>query len=403
MAAQSTCGDVGGCNGANACTLYPNNDVCVAATCMSATVVLKAELCDGIGDCKAQMSTTIPCAPYLCAAGACTSTCNTDSNCAPGNYCNVHTCTPKLTDGTACSASGSPTQCVNGNCVDGVCCHTACNTACMACSAALNGGTNGTCGPALNGPDPRMMCAKTGMASCGTDGNCLSGACEVWPSTTVCTPASCSMAMDQQTTAATCSGTAPGACNPGTTTSCNGLICGTGACLTSCAGSDTNCIPGDYCTAGNTCAPKVAPGGACTTGDQCSGAGICLGNVCCTAACTGSGTCGAGACQAGTGACVYPAALTLCPSGGTCAVGDVLEGLQVCDGAGTCQTIAITDCPTGTCAPGGCSSCMADPNCTAYGYCNSSSMCTPKGQPGAACTAGTQCLNGTCKGGTTCN
>ncbi len=276
--AASTCGDEGGtCNGAGACTTWPNGTVCQAATCAGPTTAVNAEKC-AAGVCTAQGQQD--CTPYKCAAGACTATCNVDGDCASGAYyCNgSHQCTLKLTQGTACTVGGSPTQCQSGNCVDGFCCNSACNTQCQACSNALTGGTNGTCTTVTPGTaDPSGTCTTQAPTSCGTDGLCaVGGVCDMYGASTVCVPASCSGG--QQTTQGVCSGV--GTCTGSTTLACAPYACGATACLTSCPSNDPigdgSCAPGNWCD-GAACQPALPSMSVCSRPGQCT-SGVCDGD-----------------------------------------------------------------------------------------------------------------------------
>jgi len=279
--AASTCGDEGGtCNGSGACTTWPNGTVCLAAACSSTTMVVKQETCTG-GVCTPQG--TQDCTPYKCAGGACTSSCNMDTDCASGSdYCNAsHQCTLRIATGTACMVGGSPTQCQSGNCVDGFCCNTACNTQCQACSNALTGGANGTCTSVTGGTvDPSGTCATLLPATCSTDGKCVTGgACEVYASGTVCVTASCSTGTNMQTTQGACDGS--GTCGGSSTSSCTPYVCGATSCLTSCPSNDTtgdgSCATGNWCD-GTACQPAQMLGGICNRPSQCIN--MCVGVAC---------------------------------------------------------------------------------------------------------------------------
>lgn len=96
--------------------------------------------------------------------------------------------------GSACTADD---ECSSGSCADGVCCDTSCDNACEACTAALKGsGTDGTCGPAKDGTNPRNVCSEDQVCSqgqcqaaeagcegqidgtaCGKDDGCVTGLC----------------------------------------------------------------------------------------------------------------------------------------------------------------------------------------------------------------------------------
>ncbi len=139
----------------------------------------------GTGGAGGESTTTATGATTTTAAGT---ACTSDSDCATGFGCSpAGMCL--LLNGRACTAAG---ECLSTFCVDGACCDTACSTACQACSAALTGGTNGTCTNATDGTkDPRGICVQTAVTSCGTDGKCGGGACEDWPGNTVCALGTC--------------------------------------------------------------------------------------------------------------------------------------------------------------------------------------------------------------------
>ncbi len=353
------------------------------------SVLTKAESCAG-GACTAQAPATQDCAPYACTAGACQTSCTQDAQCATGNYCSAGTCVPQSSQGTACTAGD---QCRSGFCAGGLCCDKACTGQCKACSAALTGGTDGTCADVTAGtPDPSGACAVEAPTSCGTDGNCAAGGtCEDYASGTAC-GTTCS---GSQITVRTCDGT--GVCN-GTAAACPGNFrCASGtACGTTCAPGQNQCASGFYCDAGM-CVTSNA-GAACASNSDCSSL-LCLGGFCCvTNQCNkmggGPGNCGGNACEAGTGACNAAPALTSC--GPTSCVTSTEARDYVCDGMGACQQVQIM-CPT-TCTSGKCATCVADADCSQYGWCDAGA-CMPKGQSGATCAAANQCLSGVCTTG----
>jgi hypothetical protein len=407
-AGSSSCGTTGLC-GNGACALYAAGTQCAMATCVGTTLT-KARTCNGTGTCVTPNPSTLACAPYLCTGTACTTTCTIDGDCASGSYCSAGACLAKQANGTACSATN---QCVTGFCVDGFCCNSVCSGACQACSAALkqSGLNNGTCGSAKNAqPDPHGMCAITMAASCGTDGKCSGGACEDWPTLTVCQAATCSGS--QLTQPKTCNGA--GSCSQGgNTVACgNGLVCDptTKACYLSCglggAADDSKCVTGDYCDgSAGACKPKAPSGGACSGGNQCA-SGLCGGSVCCTAVCPDQGamSCGTnGACQSGTGACLdYPSG-TMC-SATTCA-GGILSMSTSCDGMGSCSVGSSTPCPNGLGCTASGTMCRIvcgtnDANCQSGYYCDGvgAGACQPLLPMGAFCTQSHQCQSTFCFG-----
>jgi hypothetical protein len=111
MQAAATCGFTGNCDGAGACKLYVSGTVCVNASC-TGTVLNKADTCNGSGTCVD--GGTQDCAPYLCSAAACTTSCAADSNCASTAYCAGTICSAKKATGAACMGNN---ECVSGMCL----------------------------------------------------------------------------------------------------------------------------------------------------------------------------------------------------------------------------------------------------------------------------------------------
>jgi hypothetical protein len=93
MAAASTCGQTGFCNGASACQLYASGTSCANATCTGNTLT-PAATCNGSGTCVTP--STVNCSPYVCGTGACKTTCASNSDCLAPNFVCV---------GTTCSSS----------------------------------------------------------------------------------------------------------------------------------------------------------------------------------------------------------------------------------------------------------------------------------------------------------
>ncbi|MFT3771992.1 MAG: hypothetical protein QM820_41830 [Minicystis sp.] len=415
----TSCGTNGVCDGLGACQKYPSGTVCAGAACNSNTLT-KQKTCNGSGTCVTPNPATQGCSPYLCvaASNACTTTCSVDNDCFTGNWCNAGTCTAKLANGSTCTGAN---QCTNGSCVDGYCCNNACNTACQACSAAKkqSGAGNGTCGNAKTGQaDPRGVCTTTAQTSCGQDGLCNAGACEKWPTNTVCANASCSG--NTLTAAKTCDGN--GACNQGGTTStcANGLACDSAAmmCFASCGMStmadDSKCVGGDYCDpATGACKLKIATGAmGCSTNSQCQ-SGFCGVNngVCCSADCPddGAATCGkSNACAMTTGACLFYDNMTTC-SATTCpAGGNTFTTQTTCNGSGTCSGNAMNGtCPSslkcnaaGTACLTACGSASAagDANCVSTSFCDGANggACQAKKTASASCTRDGECISNMC-------
>ena len=163
-----------------ACRQVPVGSMCGAGfSCLSPTVFQPAGGCNSSGTC----STMGPqdCSPFVCATGGCLGpVCGNDTHCAAGNYCNsAGSCVAKQGLGASCAGNN---ECAGGNfCTDGVCCG---SNDCGACNTC-NGATPGTCSAFSNGTaDSR--CPTQGAASCGTNGLCEGGACQLYGLGTQC-------------------------------------------------------------------------------------------------------------------------------------------------------------------------------------------------------------------------
>jgi hypothetical protein len=393
-----SCGTNGKCNGAGGCDKYDDGTPCSPASCVNTTTLKQGGVCSG-GTCSAP---TKACAPFMCTAGACASTCNVDGDCATGTYCTGvgGTCVAKKANGDACDPT-KPSQCAFGNCVDGVCCDTACTGACVSCNLP---GTKGTCtnvGPGA--ADPRGACAVQPVNTCGTSGLCDgAGNCATYANGTTCSTASCPMTGALRTLPGTC---ASGSCSA-TTASCAPYMCGTGGdCRTSCT-SDAHCVPGKYCN-GSACVDKKATGSGCGGDNECT-SGSCVENICCgsaacpkcqscalpgslgtcsnvdpgvsdpTLTCTNSGAMGCGTngkCD-GFGQCQFYGGATMCAAA-TCSGPSEATAARFCDGAGHCSAGVAKDCGAYACNAG---------NASCY------ESCTDVLQ----CTVGNLCDTGTC-------
>jgi hypothetical protein len=347
------------------------NAACTGTACMACTKAL-----NGVADGQClQAKTGIADPRSMCAAGdVCAA--NGKCQCADGSKdgaesdidCGGGVC-PKCGGAKTC---GVGTDCSSGFCSDGFCCDKACSTACVACSKALNGNANGTCGNIAAGanPDPaHTACAQNGDV-CGNGGNCR--------------------------------------CNDGTKDGNETDIdCGGGTCA--------KCVPGKVCKAGTDCA-----------------SGFCVDGVCCDSACSGTcqactkaltvnsndGTCASipagNAHDLNKAACAIAA--DVCGTGGLCRCADgVKDGTETdvdcggstcakCGGGKACKV--GTDCGTGFCADGVCCDTACGGTCQACtaaltggtdGTCSSVKVNTDphnscSGGAGAeACAAGGKC------------
>ena len=361
--AVSTCGNAGGCDGTGSCRQYAAGTVCSAQTC-AGHVQQNAQTCNGSGTCSAPTQTD--CSPYQCGAVACIPSCNNDSNCVSGFYCNAgHACVPLKAVGGPC---GSAHECINGQCVDGACCSSPCTGACRSCNLP---GTEGTCTLATAIADPRDDCVALGTATCGTTGLCDgAGACARYPAATVCAASTCSGTTQNDTRHCDGSGT----CSALTTTDCSPYRCGPTACNTTCS-DDTGCVAGSFCDGAGHCVPKNATGLSCSAGNQC------VSNACCSSVCrdllvdaANCGTCGlqchnlhgTTSCDAGTCA---PACTGLWGDCDTDRANGCEQTLTTLTDCGACHVPctrpnAVATCGTGTCAISSCSNGYANCNGT---------------------------------------
>src|SRR5258706_16216935 len=96
-----------------------------------------------------------------------------------------------LPNGALCASDAS---CFSKFCASGMCCNVRCDGACQACTAAAkeSGETDGECGPAKAGTDPRDDCADDGAGTCQHDGKCDGqGGCRLFTKGTRCGEPSC--------------------------------------------------------------------------------------------------------------------------------------------------------------------------------------------------------------------
>jgi len=238
-----SCGTDGKCDGQGACSHYPIGMECAAAVCTpDGKAVMSASRCDGMGKCVASTTST-PCDPYLCdsAAARCRTSCVTTDDCA-ANPCIAAKC-GKKPNSDSCN-DGS--ECNSGHCSDGVCCNVDCAGACTSCNVP---GAAGICSALPAGAvDQHQQCNDQGAMSCGTNGLCNgTGACQLYPASTVCAPAACSGT--DLAPARVCDG--QGTCVPTVASACpSKFACdpANGVCFTSCTTKD-QCIRGAACHA----------------------------------------------------------------------------------------------------------------------------------------------------------
>ena len=243
-----SCRRDGTCDGHGACKNYGAGQVCGPSDCVGG--VPGNYTCEGVGSCV--FSPMQGCALYACEAGACKTSCASESDCDASAYCDAAgTCQPKLASGH-CSTGA---ECATGLCADGYCCNAPCQGQCEACDLA---GSEGTCRPTSGPPHgPRAACDP------GSDGAC---------------------------SARTCDGVERSSCAAfvGAEMTCRAAGC-----------EDGRALPAATCTGNGVC-PAVAEG----DGHDCSPF-ACVAGVCVTGSCESSADCGSGYhCEAGTHTCL---------------------------------------------------------------------------------------------------
>jgi len=275
-----TCGDHSdGCGGTISC------GTCSSGSCVNGQCCVP-DTCTGLG--------------YTCGSfpDGCGGTINCGS-CAPGDTCTLGTCgctdgvkgaseadvdcggvcATKCAQGKSCGAGG---DCVSSFCADGVCCTEVCTATCRACVSAKTGAADGVCADVTAGTDPDLECAAQATTTCGQTGECSGGACELYPSGTECSPASCTGSTE--IAADTCNGS--GVCVDNGTVTCTApYVCGAATCQ-SCSDGVKNGNETDVdCGGGGACS-GCAAGKVCSVGTDCT-SGNCVDGVCCNSLCDG--------------------------------------------------------------------------------------------------------------------
>ena len=394
MAAASTCGNDGTCDGAGACRKYISGTQCVAASCTGSTFT-PARLCDGAGVCATMTSAS--CGAYTCdtTLNVCKIACTANADCVAPNICNANACTLKPI-GASCTMAN---ECNSNFCAQGVCCNQACTGTCKSCNIT---GSVGTCSNIANGtaPTPANQCPATASTTCGLDGMCNgAGACRFWAASTQCAAGTC--VGSTLTPQRTCDGA--GVCRSVTAVLCDPYICDTAtACKMTCT-SMADCTSPNSCVS-NSCG-KLPLGATCTTGAMCN-SGNCAQGVCCSTACAGTcvscalsgsaGTCASvpagqdplnqctdqtamtcgtdGSCD-GNGACRKYAAGTVCVAA-SC-TGSTLTPNATCNSSNTCVTPATVSCVPYACGTGACkTSCSTNTDCSGAPYVCVGSTCS---------------------------
>jgi len=420
----ATCSAANDCIDGSACEsrLCQGTLKCVDGVCCDGPCTAACDKCNTAGHCVVSPSTET-CGNYLCSGSAttCPTSCQGDTQCAPGSACIGGVCAGKLGIGSTCQ---DDVDCLSNNCEDGYCCNTSCNGACDRCNLS---GLEGTCNNAPEGStgEPsacggNLLC--TGSSTCPTgcvgDAQCqlgffcnAVGQCEAQqlkgescdqahckqPGCRQCTTGICSD--DNVCCDAPCDGSCDvcnksgslGTCVPASNTFTGSPDCGyflcdgaKATCPDGCS-SDANCDAGNYCSAQQTCVPRRSNGEACSQANECLSQ-KCVDGYCCNLDCTGA----CNACNVPS----YEGTCTFMPLGA--------EGDPTCNG--TVCTGASPDCP---------GSCKGDTDCSGGYYCDNNGKCTLRKQNlGAACNPTNECYQGTscqlcasgyCTDGVCCN
>ncbi len=363
-----------------------------------------------------------------------------------------------------------PTDCASGACADGICCGSACDAPCLACTKALTGGVDGTCGPVTPGTDPHAACAlgPGGAELCGPGGSCQ------------CADGAKDGAGGSAESDVDCGGSMCAKCAIGKSckanTDCGSNVCADGVCCDgACGGPCRACTKALHGGADGTCgdlaagqAPKSAcprPNDVCGVGGQCRcGDGAkdgaeadvdCGGAIC--GACSQGKTCGGGGDCASTfcvdafccdkacsGVCQSCAASTSNGANGACS--DATPGLdphQTCSqggGSEVCGPGHKCQCADGAkdgaetdvdCGGGTCAACPNDKGCAQKtdcqsGFCGPDLLCHPTTcgdglkdgtesdvdcggascplcAAGKDCAVNSDCASNKCPGGKTCS
>ena len=207
---------------------------------------LKLGSCDGVGQCQPLPGTIVDCTPHICLNNACTTSCQSYTDCAANSYCgDDQMCHPKLANGTECS---SPTVCESSHCVDNYCCDAECNSPCSWCANPEN---PGVCGPAPQGQPIEGHGGCLGEGVCGgyCDGQVLDE-CYYPAEGTSCGQTTCDG--DTSSAGSLCDGT--GQCVQQESQECSPFGCNsdTGLCKTHCV-TENDCSTGSVCSTDGLC------------------------------------------------------------------------------------------------------------------------------------------------------
>lgn len=201
------------------------------------------------------------------------------------------------------------------------------------------------------------------------------------------------------------------------------LCADTGACVDYCGSGevlDATCTCVSYCGAGQSFCGGACVPSACSSSEVFNPATCQCESTCSSGQTDCSGTCrdlatdvnNCGSC--GHACSPAPNATVACVAG-VCTISSCVSGFGDCDGdAGNgCETFLAVDprncgacgraCgPTQSCVNFTCvatTGCTIAADCPVTYYCSTQAVCVPKQASGSPCSAGYECLSGTCSGG----
>lgn len=344
------CTGTNSCDGAGTCK-KDDGQACAAATdCVSNFCV------DGVC-CSSACTTACRACNVMGSVGICTPLTSGEDN-VPANVCNG----PKSCDASgACKSDNGQScttgsECVSGQCFDGVCCNVACSGTCKSCNIT---GAVGTCSNVASGQDDTngVPVCSGATQSCDGMGVCKKETGQVCTAATECLSGFCADGY---------------CCNSACTTACKscGISGNVGVCSNVNIGQDDpgTCSGTNSCDGVGSC--KKENGQLCAASAECLSS-FCVDGYCCNTACGGGDTTDCQACSASSGAA----------TNGTCGLrtmGTVCRAaMSFCDVAEVCSGVS-TICPTNAYAPAG-------------------TVCAPQ-----SCTNSTQTNADTCDGAGTC-
>lgn len=423
----ASCGTDGKCDGSGACRRYGGDTLCSSEICNSGSYTPPA-MCSASGQCLAPSSRS--CFPYVCNGSRCFTSCTQNSQCVSPNTCVNGSCGLKPA-GASCSGASECKAAPDGKqyCSQGVCCNSPCSGTCQACNV---NGSVGICSSVPNGTADKT-CPNKGVSTCGTNGTCRNGACDVYQTNNQCKAPSCS-GTATSLSAAFCDGRGS-ACPGQGTVQCNAFTCdtSTGLCRTTCSDS-SQCVSPNVCNTMTHSCGKAGNGASCTDPTLCQ-SGNCVEGVCCDTACSSAatgvcqsckvanhlGTCTpvpsggtdvGGRCKAsdrmtcgldgtcdGTGKCRNWGTSTTCRDQ-SCPMGSIQTNAATCDGKGACSMSTTKSCGDYVCNVSGATcltTCTKAADCASGVTCNTqTNRCGDKGGLGTVCGVDTDCRDGHC-------